>query len=277
MSDSIKIISGNSNLTSIFYNSEIVPFKDGKLDKYHINKDSFNISINGQKPLMIDTSTLIINIFADKYLGDANYVKAAIDAIQQFSKRQIKTSTISDTNKLLQNSDWLFWLSDLPLKKIRTKTKIIKYDIGKVFDSSTWVADENITINKSFLATENNISIWQNGFGNSLLSIDNIKPNIYHLYTHFNPSWNDIVWNKNFPKLMLSILTADTNKIKQLDSNDKRIVDEQQLNSISLTTTEQKITKNLTAIEDISKIIWLIAFTVFAFERWLSFKIKSNS
>ncbi|MBC7720556.1 MAG: BatA domain-containing protein [Pedobacter sp.] len=237
--DSIKIITGKSNLTNTFYTPKTVLFNDGKQDKYSINKQNLSIRINDQKPILIDTSTLIITIFTDNYFEDANYVKAALDAIQQFSKQQIKTSIISDTNKLLPKQDWLFWLSDLPLKNLKPETKIIKYNIGKISDSATWMTNKNITTTKSVLATTNNVSIWQDGFGNSLLSIDSINPNIYHFNTHFNPSWNDIVWNENFPKLMLSILSADNDKIKNLDSNDKRILDEQQLHPISKNTIEQ--------------------------------------
>ena len=274
--DSIKIITGNSRLTNRFYRSEIIPFKDGKQGNYFINKKDLSISMNDQKPILIDTSTLIITIFTDKYFEDANYIKAALDAIQQFSKKQLKTSIISDTNKLLQYQDWLFWLSDFPLKNNIKKTKIIKYNAGKISDSTTWVADKNITVNRSILSTLNNTSLWQDGFGNNLLNVDSDKINIYHLNTHFNPSWNDLVWNENFPKLLLTMLLADRNKTKNIDSNDKRIIDKEQLQSISVTSADKKIITNNTALKDISRIIWLIAFVVFTFERWLSFKIKSN-
>ncbi len=275
--DSIKIIIGNSSLTNTFYSAETVSFEEGRQDKFAINKQNSNISKNGQNPLSIDTSTLFITIFTDKYFDDANYVKAAIDAIQQFSKKQIRTSVVSDTNKLLQNANWLFWLSDLPLKNTTSKTKIIKYNNGKISDSATWLATKNITINKSFFTTSTNPSIWQDGFGNSLLNVDSINPNIYHLTTHFNPSWNDIVWNESFPKLLLSILSADENNIINLDSNDKRIIDEGQLQSISETSLKEKLIANNTILKDISRIIWLIAFVVLVLERWLSFKAKTNS
>ncbi len=73
------------------------------------------------------------------------------------------------------------------------------------------------------------------------------------------------------------MLSADENNINNLDSNDKRIIDEGQLQSISETSLKEKLIANNTILKDISSIIWLIAFVVFAFERWLSFKTKTNS
>ncbi|MEJ0102078.1 MAG: hypothetical protein WDO19_05730 [Bacteroidota bacterium] len=47
-----------------------------------------------------DTASLNISIFADKYTNDARYLKAAVDAIRSFSKRNIKLSVVNNSKDI---------------------------------------------------------------------------------------------------------------------------------------------------------------------------------
>ena len=71
--DSIKIVTKHSNTTSTYFTSEIIA-----LNKFYCKHNKATL----------DTSTLIVTIFTDKYLADANYVKAAVTTIQQFTKKK---------------------------------------------------------------------------------------------------------------------------------------------------------------------------------------------
>ncbi|MES1223612.1 MAG: BatA domain-containing protein [Bacteroidota bacterium] len=64
-----------------------------------------------------DTTSLNISIYTDKYSSDTRYIKAAIDAIQSFSKRNIKTTIANNSKQISSEQAWVFWLSDLPLNK----------------------------------------------------------------------------------------------------------------------------------------------------------------
>ncbi len=271
--DSIKVIVGNSNNSASFYTSQNIAFKNGKQDNFTIDTKANNINLKNEKPILIDTSTLMVTIFTDKYFEDANYVKATMDAIKQFTKKQIVSTIFTDRAKLKNNANWLFWLSDLPLTNTLTNTKIVQYTQGRYFGSITLLRPENIGVSKSVYSSQAGYNIWLDGYGSSLLSIDSINPNIYNLFTHLNPSWNDLVWNEKFPSLLLSILTADEN----IANYDKRIVDEQQLLSNLSNTDIKKNTKFESNLIDILPIIWILAFSIFILERWLSQKQKSNN
>ena len=272
LNDSIKIVTNNTTEKATYVTSEIIVFKDRKEGNYTINKQKNIISLNAKDTAFIDTSSLLITIYTDKYGTDATYIKAAIDAIQQFTKKQIFCTIITDLNKLPQNTNLVFWLSDIPLQKISKKTKIIQYVPGKILDSLSWLSNTKTLVNKTVITNSNSISIWQDGFGNPLLSVDNSNPNLYYLYTHFNNTWNDFVWQETFPQIVLSILSEDYQIQNQIARNDKRIIDEQQLTFTNTDGSNEKKPTVKYALKDISSIIWLLAFTIFFIERLLSFK-----
>jgi hypothetical protein len=45
-------------------------------------------------------------------------------------------------------------------------------------------------------------AIWTDGFGNPYVkcTAHQHKLNNYQFYSHFNPAWNELVWNDAFPK-----------------------------------------------------------------------------
>ena len=153
--------------------------------------------------------------------------------------------------------------------------KTIRYATGKIIDSASWFTDKDIALNKMVFANANDLPIWQNGYGNAILSVNPNNKNLFYLGTHFNPAWNDLVWNKIFPNIMLSILLENKEQLNAISKYDFRQIDRQQLlvNKNQIATDDALIIKNTT--KDISSIIWLIAFMVFSVERWLSLKVKT--
>lgn len=276
LNDSIKIVTKNSTETGTYITAETIAFKGGKEGNYTINKQKNIISLNTKNTILIDTSRLLVTIFSDKYGTDATYVKAAIDAIQQFTKKQIFCSIINDLNKLSQNADLVFWLSEIPLQKLGKKSIVIQYSLGKILDSLSWLSNTKTLINKTVITNKNSIAVWHDGFGNPLLSVDCNNPNLYYIHTHFNPSWNDFVWQENFPKLVLSILSEDYQIQKSITRNDRRIIDEQQLSFINTNVTNQNKATIQYALKDFTIIIWLLAFTIFCIERLVSFKTDKS-
>ncbi|MBC7650615.1 MAG: hypothetical protein H7101_02575, partial [Deinococcales bacterium] len=270
--DSIKIGIKNSTTTATNITFQTVTHKDGRQGNYIINKLSNSISFNTNDSILIDTSRFLVTIFTDKYNIDATYIKAAIDAVQQFTKKQVFCTIISDLNKLPENNNLIFWLSDKPIQKLDKKVKIIQYATGKISDSLTWLSHTETPINKTVIANKNYITIWQDGFGNPLLSVADSNQNLYYLHTHFNPTWNDFVWQKNFPKLILSILLDDYQIQKPIVKKDKRTIDVQQISASNNNTLNRKNNDIQYALKDITPFIWLLAFIIFYIERLLSFK-----
>lgn len=270
--DSIKIGIKKSTTSATNITFETIAYKNGKQANYTINKLNNSINLNGKDPILIDTSKFLVKIFSNKYGVDATYIKAAVDAVQQFTKKQISCTIISNPSKLSQNDNLVFWLSDKPLQKLDKKTKIIQYVTGKILDSLTWLSHIETTISRAVITNNKNNIIWQDGFGNPLLSIDDNTPNLYYLHTHFNPSWNDLVWQENFPKLILSILLEDYQIHNPIVNNDKRIIDQQQLSTSNGNISNDKNDYIQYSLKDITPIVWLLVLIIFFFERLLSLK-----
>lgn len=235
-----------------------------------------------------DTTALNISIFTDKYANDARYIKAAIDAIQSFSKRNIKTSIVNKNEQISAKQDWLFWLSDVPVNENINATTIFSYATGKQQSISSVInTDENTSLSvllyksiayadSSNINTEN---IWKDGFGNPVLSCRsrNNKKN-YSLYTHFDPTWNELVWNGDFPAIIYSLLLRRS-PASTFSNNNHQLIDQKQLMPAYLPGGEQKANTASLETIDISGLSWLLVILLFIAERFFSFyntKLKTN-
>jgi hypothetical protein len=166
--------------------------------------------------------------------------------------------------------DWLFWLSDSPVNTTSKANNMVAHQAGKPTVQNTWLSRTDIGITKA-ITNHTDLPIWQDGRGNYLLTVNELQPNIYELYTHFNPSWNDLVWHQQFPSLLAELLYKEP----VIESQDKREIDANILMpSIKNDAAIQKIT---TTITDISQWIWLLAFALLLVERWLSFTTKNSN
>jgi hypothetical protein len=244
-----------------------------------------NVAANA--PENPDTSTFNISIITDKYSYDARYIKAAIDAIQAFSKRNIKSTIVTKSEQISSKQDWLFWLSDAAVNENLNATNIFSYAIGKAQAISSVIntdANTNLSVllYKSIAYNDslnNNIeSIWKDSFGNPILSLTNSNgKKFYSLYTHFDPSWNELVWNNDFPAILFNLLLRQNTS--SASAADNQLIDQKQLTPAYLPTTEQK--GNIAPFEtiDISGFFWLLVILLFIAERLVSFyntKLKTN-
>ncbi len=273
--DSIRIITGSSTNKGTAYLTSDLAFTEGEAKDYSIDKSKSTIRLLSQTPVNIDTSTLTVVVYSDKYIADANYATAALKAIQQFTKRRIEVVVTNNTNKIPAKTNWLFWLSDEAPKLSNTSTKIIRYTAGKSDETFSWMGDENIGLYKIISSQTNGPILWKDGFSNPVLSSDSSNKNIYNLHTHFDPSWNDMVWNENFPGLLLKLILANNTTTAVKAEKDKRQIDVQQLSPAKNNNSTENITSTV-VLKDITNIVWLIAFLVFVIERVLSFKTKKT-
>jgi hypothetical protein len=234
-----------------------------------------------------DTTTLNISIFTDKYANDARYIKAAIDAIQSFSKRNIKTSIVNKNEQVTVKQDWLFWLSDAPVNENINAANIFSYSPGKPQTISSVInTDETTSLSVSLYKSitpndslnNNTENIWKDGFGNSILSYTNSNNRkFYTLYTHFDPSWNELVWNSDFPAVMYNLLLRRNTGVASAPGY--QLIDQKQLMpAYSLAGVQKGKAVSLESV-DISGIFWLVVILLFIAERLVSFyntKLKTN-
>ncbi len=97
---------------------------------------------------------------------------------------------------------------------------------------------------------------------------------LYRFYSHFDPSWSDLVWNASFPQLIYGLIDPAVSK-GTINNFDERVIGESQ---IQLTTTADKTHTGIqdTDTTDAKHILWAIIFVLFLIERFLSFQSKKE-
>lgn len=234
----------------------------------------------------IDTTTLHVAIYAKDNATDARYIKAAIDAVQQFSKRKIVTSVLNNVSGLPANIDGLFWLSSQPIPAGVQAKNIFMYQTGQVENiQSAILAGTNQSATGAQAALYKHIAattdinasmqtIWADGYGNPLLAKQSGTANIYSFYSHFDASWNDLVWNNQFPQMIYSLLYPG-NSTGTINQKDKRVLDSRQLQPYKLKENSGALSQ-LNNSTDISPAFWLAACIIFLIERLVSLKAKKE-
>ncbi len=234
----------------------------------------------------IDTNTLHVAVYAKDNITDAGYIKAAIDAVQQFSKRKIVTSVLNNVSGLPANIDWLFWLSSQPIPAGVQAKNIFMYQTGQVENiQSAILAGPNQSATGAQAAlykhirSTNNLNtgvqtIWADGYGNPLLAKQSGTANIYSFYSHFDASWNDLVWNNQFPQMIYSLLYPGGGS-GTINQKDKRVIDSRQLQPYKLKENSGALSQ-LNNSTDISPAFWLAACIIFLIERLVSLKAKKE-
>ncbi|MES3019351.1 MAG: BatA domain-containing protein [Bacteroidota bacterium] len=253
------------------------------------NSSDIKASISDGRPelqlnsqiIAADTSTLTIAIYSQEFPTDAEYLTAALSAIQTYTSRKIKFVKPST------NQDVLFWLSskDLPenlTKNIKPGTSIFQYAKGKPVSANTWmeVSEGRTSLQAAQIPLFKRItpltkttafSIWEDGFSQPLLTLDN-KNNrsIYTFYSRFDPEWSDLVWSSEFVKYLLPFVIPEIDP-GQIKSLDKRRLERLQILPISdfrPQTSNNRVLKTV----DLAFYLWFLLMILFLTERYISFK-----
>jgi hypothetical protein len=283
--DSIRIVVGNSSPTGTYYIHQNIT--------YQTSNQNFDVTIESGKTLVlykdstsgslkntieVDTTTNVVTIYTDKFATDAQYAKAAIDAIRDFTRRKIKTSIIGNA-QAIPESNWLFWLSENEIPSTFKTNNTFIYQKGKVQKAySTVVTGEANTsdVIASFNTIENNPGketsiVWSDGFGKPVLTKE--TSNVYHFYSRLNPQWNDLAWSNQFPEVLYDLLYPKKKDSEISISADKRLIDQQQIIPTSLQETSLP-KQELLDRTDLTKALWIIAFILLLAERMISFRRK---
>lgn len=239
-------------------------------------------------PFSIDTSTIRIAIYTDKFKNDIGYLKAAISAIKKYTGRKIKLSEYSTIN-IPSGQNIIFWLSESAVPSgIVPINSIFKYEKGNVEQlnsrinlspSIISVEKEDIDLFKRNIYSENSkkgFPVWEDGYGKPVLDlqIEN-KFSVYHFYSRFNPDWNELVWSDNFPKALIPIILQEQNE-RKIHPSDKRIVTKAQIAPTYIKENDRPSNKNPESQKSLKDQFWLALILIFALERYLTFRNNLN-
>jgi hypothetical protein len=276
----IEVVEGNSSPNGTAYINYTIPSGD-QSTRYVVNTNNGKLSVglkSSNDRLAVDTATWRFSIYADKNSPDAGYLKAALQSIIQFTRHKAVVKQYDDASQMRAKQNWLFWLSAKPADKQLQSDNLFVYEHGKINRGNSWIesgaSDLEIGLYKSILSDDKDFALWKDGFGNPVLSLEN-QPgkNVYHFYNRFDPSWSDLVWSDEFPKMLLKLIVG---RAAELDVKyNKRILSDQQIMPVianEVSTSPGKVTDHT----DPSRYVWLLLAPIFFAERWLAHHNKSK-
>jgi len=247
-----------------------------------------NVSASKQKPVTVDTSSIRIAIYADNFKKDAEYLNAAIRAIQKYTQTKIELSSVS-SGLLSSDHNIVFWLSEnMPvetqIKNLRAGSSLFSYQKGKTEEVNSLIVlpehslqKEAIVLRKRIPIAErpnNNYAVWEDGFGQPLLDLEiTNKVKLFHFYSRFNPEWNGLVWNEDFAKILIPLIIPDLRN-QSSELYDRRSLAESWIIPAKAEIKSGTVLKN--AESDLKHVFWISLMLLFLAERWLSFRKNLN-
>lgn len=283
--DSIILSIGETHPFATSFHQQVIATDQPRQNDFVLNVQNGNLSVsygNGES-IPVDTGKWKITIFANTYVNDLRYVQAAIQSIKQIKKKRIDLTLARTTAQIPAKQDWLFWLSDLPLPANIDALSVYMYQSGKNLPiRSNIVTHESGTDPASALyqrlpyTKTKSTTIWKDGTGLPLLTKENGQAQqYYHFYSHFDPSWNDLPWSPSFPQMIFNLM--DTVSQKQIEINDRRVIDETQLILSSSGTANTHLPVANVTNTNAQKILWIMIFLIFCIERFFSYRIKKET
>jgi len=280
-----RLIRFGNELPAVNYKLNWVPLKQSDTlsnwiatyagKKYEAKSNSSNTSYQALN--LSDEGPIRVAIHENSGTTDRKYLIAALKAIENFTKRKIII------NAATEKASIGFWLSDNPVSadfrsSIALDGTLLQYEKGKLVASASFINldGRQIKLSKRIESNHQAEKIWTDGFGNAILTKDKTKnSNIFHFYSRFNPQWNELVWDGLFVKALMPIVIQDKNSNDfgfEDHPGDQRVISQNGLIEQNKTEIAAKTIKN----EPLGNLFWVAAFLIFAGERILSFRKKTN-
>lgn len=252
-----------------------------------------------------DTSVIRVAIYAGQHIADAQYVKAAMQAIAQFTGMRIQVSSLTSDQQPPTLQHLIFWLdesadgkpgalksSSTLLSYIAPKGILFGYDTGSATLLSSWIQEGSTVTAAAGLhkvyqyipGSATGTPVWTLADGRPLLTVmEQDGKLVYHYKGRFNPAWGDLVWEDGFVKTMLPLVVP---ALKYDIAMDRRRIDDKQVipaigpakgrdQSAVMDQHPKGLIKHNTAA--LSNWLWVVVFIIFIVERLLVYRQQQRS
>ncbi len=255
-----------------------------------------------------DTSVIRIALYAGKHLADAQYIKAAIAAIGEFTGRRINLTTLSAGQYPATEQHLIFLLDDSKelregrstpaftqslLSSLAPKGILFQYDTGNAKSRSSWqqegalVSGESVhpTIYQYLPGTSKGIPVWTLANGQPLLTVTEQDDRlIYNYKGRFNPAWGNLVWESGFVKTILPLVIP---AVGSMHLEDLRTIADEQV--IPQPDMEQDRSTHYAKwqpapsdwlrrnAEDLTTLFWVLLFIILLIERIYTYRLQRNT
>jgi hypothetical protein len=290
---SIRVVKGTSTPLGTTYMYNNIGANETRNTAFTINTKNGKAEISLpdnklQQAVIIDTAVQSIIIYAGNNTTDARYMEAALRAVSQFTQRNIRIKSVNSPNQIPAHTAWLFWLSDGAINNqtINNCQNILTYEKGRPTAVKSWISsggrfstalpdDAKVDLFRLISSKHNYEIVWRDGFGQPVLSRQpQNKTNIYHFYSRFNPSWNDLVWSESFPAWMLELIASQLKTDE--DVYDRRVLSRQQCMPQIISGKHTLATTKSVENKSLDRYFWLALVIIFAAERWLAHRPSTN-
>ena len=250
---------------------------------------SYHSLDTGKEPPIIS-----VLLFKETNTEDGNYVMAALGAIADFTKRRIEVKQWNTQYNSDLNYDVGFWLSDQPvansfLKNINKAGRLFSYEKGKTLAVHSRIDlqpgktgnDAVVELTKRIVADDGNASIWNDGFGRAILSLEKEKSfDHYHFYSRLMSQWTTLVWSEQFVKALMPIVLGNEEDpfssgfgFETRPEDQRKSVDllSQKHASVQAAGMEKEGQQ-----EPLNRFFWMLALATFLLERILTFSNKNK-
>lgn len=232
----------------------------------------------------IDSDKLAVMIFSNGLHMDVAYIKSAVNAIADFTKRKITFKEIQSLQQIQKSTSFVFWLSEKPLNRMQLKqlpagisffnyagqkTEKVKSTIH--YESGTPTQEIALYQRKKFDGKIEQ-SIWSDAFGVPLLTLDSVSGiKHYQFYSRFNQGWTDLVWSNGLVEALLPLVIPhqEAEFGYPEDQNADRIVSAIPLPIANHLKMKASI---FYSQQPIAGFIWWLLYAVFFIERWITYK-----
>jgi hypothetical protein len=240
-----------------------------------------------------DTAVIRVAIYAGQHIADAQYIRAAMQAIAQFTDTRIQVSSLASDQVPAAQQHLIFWLDESSTQGLRQaqpdiesyiapKGILFSYDTGRATPVSSWMQEGAAVTAAAGLhkvyqyipGHGTGTPVWSLADGRPLLTVAEENGKFVYRYKgRFNPAWGDMVWEDGFVKAMLPLVVP---ALKEDVAMDRRVIDDKQvvpektaLSEVSRKKSEGFIKHDVTAL---SNWLWIVIFIVFVSERLLVYR-----
>ena len=207
----------------------------------------------GLAPAAIDTAVVRYRIVADGvWRGDAKYVRAALEALRETTRRPIMEG----------DGGWLFWLSERSLPSTGGYSRVFCYAKGTTLAVDTRM--EGVLLTKEVAGVGVGSALWKDGFGKGVLVRDG---KMYRFFSRLDPGWSDLVWSGRWPVLLKGLL------LDEIDAgrHDRRLLDPGQVAPLHVERSVGNMAADLARM-DLRPVVWGMVFILFLLERIIAYK-----
>ena len=236
----------------------------------------------------INSELTNISIFQESESIDSKYLVSALRSIASYRNYKIAIKYATSPFQL-RDADLIFWLSSRVLpdnffETLEKDAKVLMYAQGKVINLNSFLnlqtgsqSDADPRLYKRVVADKySGTAIWSDYQGSPVLTKESFRSHeLYKLYSRFNQSWTNLVWQDQFVRSLVPIVSPEVSAYDDFGylniSEDQRLINTNEILK-SERGNDKKVIQESLVKEPLNHMFWILGFCLFCVERYISYR-----